>query len=67
MDIAKVERVYTNYSGVYDHIFGKIFHESRESAVQESAHQAKRADSGSRGWNRDRTRVLSQELRSDRH
>jgi len=34
MDIAKVERVYTNYSGVYDHIFGKIFHESRESAVR---------------------------------
>lgn len=34
MDIAKVERVYTNYAGVYDHIFGKIFHESRESAVR---------------------------------
>ena len=34
MDIAKVERVYTNYSGVYDHIFGKIFHQSRESAVR---------------------------------
>jgi phosphatidylethanolamine/phosphatidyl-N-methylethanolamine N-methyltransferase len=34
MDIAKVERVYTNYSGVYDHIFGKIFHESREACVR---------------------------------
>ncbi len=34
MDLAKVERVYTSYSGVYDHIFGKIFHESRESAVR---------------------------------
>ena len=34
MDIAKVERVYTSYSGVYDHIFGKIFHESREACVR---------------------------------
>lgn len=34
MDIEKIERVYTNYAKVYDHIFGKIFHESRESAVR---------------------------------
>jgi phosphatidylethanolamine/phosphatidyl-N-methylethanolamine N-methyltransferase len=33
MDLKKVERVYSNYAGVYDHIFGRIFHESRESAV----------------------------------
>jgi phosphatidylethanolamine/phosphatidyl-N-methylethanolamine N-methyltransferase len=26
--------VYSNYAGVYDHIFGRIFHESRESAVR---------------------------------
>lgn len=34
MDIEKVERVYSNYARVYDHIFGRIFHESRESAVR---------------------------------
>jgi len=34
MDLEKVERVYSNYASVYDHIFGKIFHESRESAVR---------------------------------
>jgi phosphatidylethanolamine/phosphatidyl-N-methylethanolamine N-methyltransferase len=34
MDIQKVERVYSNYAGVYDQIFGRIFHESRESAVR---------------------------------
>ena len=34
MDLQKVERVYSNYAGFYDHIFGKIFHESRESAVR---------------------------------
>lgn len=34
MDLKKVERVYSNYAGVYDQIFGKIFHESRESAVR---------------------------------
>lgn len=34
MDLKKVERVYSNYAGVYDHIFGRIFHESRESAVR---------------------------------
>lgn len=34
MDLAKVERVYSTYSRVYDHTFGKIFHESRELAVR---------------------------------
>jgi phosphatidylethanolamine/phosphatidyl-N-methylethanolamine N-methyltransferase len=34
MDLQKVERVYSNYARVYDHIFGRIFHESRESAVR---------------------------------
>jgi len=34
MDLHKVERVYSTYAGVYDHIFGKIFHEGRESAVR---------------------------------
>jgi len=34
MDLQKVERVYSNYAAVYDHIFGRIFHESRESAVR---------------------------------
>ncbi|MER3423568.1 MAG: SAM-dependent methyltransferase [Nitrospiraceae bacterium] len=35
MDLQKVERVYSNYAGIYDHIFGKIFHESREAAVRQ--------------------------------
>jgi phosphatidylethanolamine/phosphatidyl-N-methylethanolamine N-methyltransferase len=35
MDLKKVERVYSNYAGVYDQIFGRIFHESRESAVRQ--------------------------------
>ncbi len=35
MDLAKVERVYSNYASVYDQIFGRIFHESRESAVRQ--------------------------------
>jgi phosphatidylethanolamine/phosphatidyl-N-methylethanolamine N-methyltransferase len=35
MDLHKVERVYSNYAGIYDQIFGRIFHESRESAVRE--------------------------------
>ncbi len=35
MDLEKVERVYSNYAAVYDQIFGKIFHESRESAVRQ--------------------------------
>ena len=34
MDLKKVERVYSNYASVYDHIFGKVFHEGRESAVR---------------------------------
>ncbi|MBI4400539.1 MAG: methyltransferase domain-containing protein [Nitrospirae bacterium] len=34
MDLKKVERVYSNYARVYDQIFGRIFHESRESAVR---------------------------------
>ncbi len=34
MDLQKVERVYSNYARVYDRIFGRIFHESRESAVR---------------------------------
>jgi len=34
MDLEKLERVYTGYAGVYDQIFGRIFHESRESAVR---------------------------------
>ena len=34
MDLAKVERVYTSYAGIYDQIFGKVFHEGRESAIR---------------------------------
>ncbi|MFM8551405.1 MAG: class I SAM-dependent methyltransferase [Nitrospiraceae bacterium] len=34
MDLEQVERVYSNYAGVYDQIFGRIFHESRESTVR---------------------------------
>ncbi len=34
MDLQKIERVYTSYAGVYDQIFGKIFHEGRESAIR---------------------------------
>ncbi|MDP1767657.1 MAG: methyltransferase domain-containing protein [Nitrospirota bacterium] len=34
MDLAKVERVYTSYAGIYDRIFGKVFHEGRESAIR---------------------------------
>ena len=34
MDAARIERVYTNYAKVYDHIFGKIFHDGREHAVR---------------------------------
>lgn len=33
MDRTKVERVYSSYAGIYDQIFGRIFEESRESAV----------------------------------
>jgi phosphatidylethanolamine/phosphatidyl-N-methylethanolamine N-methyltransferase len=34
MDLQKVERVYTSYAGIYDKIFGKVFHEGRESAIR---------------------------------
>ena len=34
MDLHKIERVYTSYAGVYDKIFGKVFHEGRESAIR---------------------------------
>ena len=34
MDLAKVERVYTSYAKVYDRIFGKVFHEGRQSIIQ---------------------------------
>ena len=34
MDLHKVERVYTSYAGIYDKVFGKVFHEGRESAIR---------------------------------
>lgn len=34
MDPEKIERVYTNYAGMYDQTFGKIMHPVRESAVR---------------------------------
>jgi len=34
MDLHKIERVYTSYAGIYDKIFGKVFHEGRESAIR---------------------------------
>ncbi len=34
MDLKKVERVYTSYAGIYDRLFGKVFHEGRESAIR---------------------------------
>jgi phosphatidylethanolamine/phosphatidyl-N-methylethanolamine N-methyltransferase len=34
MDLHKVERVYSSYAGVYDRIFGRVFHEGRESAIR---------------------------------
>ena len=34
MNLESLERVYTNYSSVYDKIFGKAFNQSRESAVR---------------------------------
>ena len=37
MDLKKVERVYTSYAGVYDRVFGKVFHEGRESAIRNLA------------------------------
>jgi phosphatidylethanolamine/phosphatidyl-N-methylethanolamine N-methyltransferase len=34
MDPNKIERVYTSYAGFYDKVFGKVFHEGRESAIR---------------------------------
>ena len=34
MNLENLERVYTNYSSVYDQTFGKAFDQSRESAVK---------------------------------
>jgi phosphatidylethanolamine/phosphatidyl-N-methylethanolamine N-methyltransferase len=34
MDLNKIERVYTSYAGFYDRIFGKVFHEGRESGIR---------------------------------
>jgi phosphatidylethanolamine/phosphatidyl-N-methylethanolamine N-methyltransferase len=34
MDLNKIERVYTSYAGFYDRIFGRVFHEGRESAIR---------------------------------
>ena len=34
MDLKKVERVYSTYASVYDQTFGKVFQQSRESAVR---------------------------------
>lgn len=34
MDAAAVERVYSTYANVYDHIFGRVFHDGRAHAVR---------------------------------
>ncbi|MFO0774800.1 MAG: methyltransferase domain-containing protein [Nitrospiraceae bacterium] len=34
MDLKQVEGVYNSYAGVYDRVFGKVFHEGRESAIR---------------------------------
>ena len=34
MNLESLERVYTNYSSVYDQTFGKAFNQSREFAVR---------------------------------
>jgi len=34
MDLAKVERVYTSYAKIYDKVFGKVFHEGRQSVIR---------------------------------
>ncbi len=34
MELNKIERVYTSYAGFYDRIFGKVFHEGRESVIR---------------------------------
>ncbi len=34
MELDKMERAYSTYAGVYDHTFGKFFHQSREAVVR---------------------------------
>src|SRR4026209_2199036 len=34
MDLAKIERVYTSYAKIYDRVFGKVFHEGRQSVIR---------------------------------
>ena len=34
MNLEKVERVYTSYAKIYDRVFGKVFHEGRQSVIQ---------------------------------
>jgi phosphatidylethanolamine/phosphatidyl-N-methylethanolamine N-methyltransferase len=34
IDPEQIERVYTNYAGVYDRVFGKVFQASREAVVR---------------------------------
>jgi phosphatidylethanolamine/phosphatidyl-N-methylethanolamine N-methyltransferase len=34
MDLNKIERVYTTYAGFYDRVFGRVFHEGRESVIR---------------------------------
>ena len=34
MELAKIERVYTAYAKVYDRVFGKVFHEGRQSVIR---------------------------------
>jgi phosphatidylethanolamine/phosphatidyl-N-methylethanolamine N-methyltransferase len=34
MDREQIERVYSNYAGVYDRLFGRVFQDSREAVVR---------------------------------
>jgi phosphatidylethanolamine/phosphatidyl-N-methylethanolamine N-methyltransferase len=34
IDRDQIERVYTNYAGVYDRVFGRVFQDSREAVVR---------------------------------
>src|SRR3954469_16307089 len=34
IDPEQIERVYTNYAGVYDRVFGRVFQASREAVVR---------------------------------
>jgi len=34
MNLEKVERVYTSYAKIYDRVFGKVFHEGRQSVIR---------------------------------